>query len=137
MALQSPVLIETLVLDHTVLTTNSVHIVGTVPENCVIISAGSECVSAATVGGANAVSLGVTGGDIDSVGTADINAGKTSAAIVTTVNGITKFTNASTVISAKLAASNAPSAGSYKFFVAYIPMGATKAAAEAARDILA
>tara|TARA_B110000908_G_scaffold19519_1_gene21965 strand:+ start:1209 stop:1622 length:414 start_codon:yes stop_codon:yes gene_type:complete len=136
MALQTPVLLETAVLDHTVLTAASVHIIGTVPENCVVIASGSECVSAATVGGANAVSLGVTGGDVDSVGTVDINGGKTAAAILTTVNGVSKFTNAATVISAVTAGANAPTAGSYKFFVAYVPMGATLPAAVADRDLL-
>ena len=57
MALQSPVRIETATLEHGSLTTNSVHDIGTVPLNCVIIAAGSECIAAATVGGANAVSL--------------------------------------------------------------------------------
>ena len=136
MALQSPVRIETTTLEHGSLTTNSVHDIGTVPLNCVIIAAGSECIAAATVGGANAVSLGVTGGDIDAHGTVDINAGKTAAATVTAVNALTNIINADTLISAKIAASNAPSAGSYKFFVDYIPMGATKAAATADRDLL-
>jgi hypothetical protein len=134
MALQSPVRLETAVLAHGSLTTNSVHDIGTVPRNCVVLASGSECIAAATVGGANAVSLGVTGGDIDAQGTVDINAGKAANAIITSVNGITNVTNADTLISAKIAGSNAPSAGSYKFFVVYAPMGATGAAAVAARD---
>tara|TARA_R110002124_G_scaffold131105_2_gene293176 strand:- start:1591 stop:2004 length:414 start_codon:yes stop_codon:yes gene_type:complete len=137
MALQSPVRLETAVLAHGSLTTNSVHDIGTVPRNCVVLASGSECIAAATVGGANAVSLGVTGGDIDAQGTVDINAGKTANAIVTAVNGLTNATNADTLISAKIAGSNAPSAGSYKFFVVYAPMGATRAAAEVDRDRLA
>ena len=136
MALQSPVRLETAVLAHGSLTTNSVHDIGTVPRNCVVLASGSECIAAATVGGANAVSLGVTGGDIDAQGTVDINAGKTANAIVTAVNGLTNATNADTLISAKIAGSNAPSAGSYKFFVVYAPMGATRAAAEVDRDRL-
>tara|TARA_B110000211_G_scaffold194634_1_gene222897 strand:- start:88 stop:501 length:414 start_codon:yes stop_codon:yes gene_type:complete len=136
MALQSPVRIETATLAFGSLTTSSVHDIGTVPRNCVVLAAGSECIAAATVGGANAVSLGVTGGDIDAQGTVDINAGKTADAIVTAVNGITNVTNADTLISAKIASSNAPSAGSYKFFVVYQPLGSTKAAAEVDRDLL-
>ena len=136
MALQSPVRIETATLAFGSLTTSSVHDIGTVPRNCVVLAAGSECIAAATVGGANAVSLGVTGGDIDAQGTVDINAGKTADAIITAVNGITNVTNADTLISAKIAASNAPSAGSYKFFVVYQPLGSTKAAAEVDRDLL-
>jgi len=136
MALQSPVLLETATLDHTVLTADSVHIIGTVPENCVVIASGSECVADATLAGANAVSLGVTGGDVDSMGTVDINAGKTAATILTTVDGVSKFTNAATVISAVTADANAPTAGSYKFFVAYVPMGATLPAEVAERDLL-
>jgi hypothetical protein len=103
----------------------------------VVLAAGAECTAAATIAGANAVSFGVTGGDVDMLGTADINGAKTLAATTTTVNGITNVTNADTVITAKLAASNAPSAGSFKFFVVYAPMGATKAAAEVDRDTLA
>ena len=137
MALQSLVRIETATLAFGSLTVNSVHDIGTVPRNCVVLAAGSECIAAATVAGANAVSLGVTGGDIDAQGTVDINAGKTANAIVTSVNGLTNVTNADTVISAKIAASNAPSAGSYKFFVVYAPMGATGSAAEVDRDLLA
>jgi hypothetical protein len=137
MALQSPVRLETAVLAHGSLTANSVHDIGTVPRNCVVLASGSECIAAATVGGANAVSLGVTGGDIDAQGTVDINAGKTANAIITAVNGLTNATNADTLISAKIAGSNAPSAGSYKFFVVYAPMGATRAAAEVDRDQLA
>jgi len=137
MALQSPVRLETAVLAHGSLTANSVHDIGTVPRNCVVLASGSECIAAATVGGANAVSLGVTGGDIDAQGTVDINAGKTANAIITAVNGLTNATNADTLISAKIAGSNAPSAGSYKFFVVYAPMGATRAAAEVDRDRLA
>ena len=136
MALQSPVRIETATLAFGSLTTSSVHDIGTVPRNCVVLAAGSECIAAATVGGANAVSLGVTGGDIDAQGTVDINAGKTADAIITAVNGITNVTNADTLISAKIASSNAPSAGSYKFFVVYQPLGSTKAAAEVDRDLL-
>tara|TARA_R110000822_G_scaffold61290_1_gene151745 strand:- start:2 stop:415 length:414 start_codon:yes stop_codon:yes gene_type:complete len=136
MALQSPVRIETATLAFGSLTTSSVHDIGTVPRNCVVLAAGSECIAAATVGGANAVSLGVTGGDIDAQGTVDINAGKTANAIVTAVNGLTNVTNADTLISAKIASSNAPSAGSYKFFVVYQPLGNTKAAAEVDRDLL-
>jgi hypothetical protein len=137
MALQSPVRIETAVIAHGDLTTSSTHDIGTVPDNCVVLAAGAECTAAATIGGANAVSFGVTGGDIDLLGTADINAAKTLAATTTTVNGITNVTVADTVITAKLAGSNAPSAGSFKFFVMYMPMGATKAAAEVDRDTLA
>ena len=137
MALQSPVRIETAVIAHGDLTTSSTHEIGVVPNNCVVLAAGAECTAAATIGGANAVSFGVTGGDIDLLGTADINAAKTLAATTTTVNGITNVTVADTVITAKLAGSNAPSAGSFKFFVMYMPMGATKAAAEVDRDTLA
>jgi hypothetical protein len=137
MALQSPVRIETAVIAHGDLTTNSTHDIGTVPNNCVVLAAGAECTAAATIGGANAVSFGVTGGDVDMLGTADINGAKTLAATTTTVNGITNVTTADTVITAKLAASNAPSAGSFQFFVVYAPMGATGAAAEVDRDLLA
>ena len=137
MALQSPVRIETAVIAHGSLTTSSTHEIGVVPRNCVVLAAGSECTAAATVGGANAVSYGVTGGDVDMLGTADINGAKTLAATTTTVNGITNVTTADTVITAKLAASNAPSAGSFQFFVVYAPMGATGAAAEVDRDLLA
>ena len=137
MALTSPVRLETATIAHGSLTTNSVHDIGTVPRNCVVLAAGSECIAAATVGGANAVSLGVTGGDIDAQGTVDINAGKAAAAVVTAANGLTNVTNADTLISAKLAGSNAPSAGSYKFFVIYQPLGATGAADEVDRDLLA
>ena len=137
MALQSPVRIETAVIAHGDLTTSSTHDIGTVPRNCVVLAAGSECTAAATVGGANAVSYGVTGGDTDMLGTADINGAKTLGATTTTVNGITNVTTADTTITALLAGSNAPSAGSYKFFVVYAPMGATKAAAEVDRDLLA
>ena len=137
MALQSPVRIETAVIAHGDLTTSSTHDIGTVPRNCVVLAAGSECTAAATVGGANAVSYGVTGGDTDMLGTADINGAKTLGATTTTVNGITNVTTADTTITALLAGSNAPSAGSFKFFVVYAPMGATKAAAEVDRDLLA
>jgi len=137
MALQSPVRIETAVIAHGDLTTSSTHAIGTVPRNCVVLAAGSECTAAATVGGANAVSYGVTGGDTDMLGTADINGAKTLGATTTTVNGITNVTTADTTITALLAGSNAPSAGSYKFFVVYAPMGATGAAAEVDRDLLA
>ena len=137
MALQSPVRIETAVIAHGDLTTSSTHDIGTVPRNCVVLAAGSECTAAATVGGANAVSYGVTGGDTDMLGTADINGAKTLGATTTTVNGITNVTTADTTITALLAGSNAPSAGSYKFFVVYAPMGATGEAAEVDRDLLA
>jgi hypothetical protein len=137
MALQSPVRIETAVIAHGDLTTSSTHEIGVVPNNCVVLAAGSECTAAATVGGANAVSFGVTGGDVDMLGTADINGAKTLGATTTTVNGITNVTTADTTITALLAGSNAPSAGSFQFFVVYAPMGATKAAAEVDRDTLA
>ena len=137
MALQSVTRIETAVIAHGDLTTSSTHDIGTVPDNCVILAAGAECTEAATIGGANAVSFGVTGGDVDLLGTADINGAKTLAATTTTVNGITNVTVADTLITAKLAGSNAPSAGSFKFFVVYAPMGATGAAAEVDRDLLA
>ena len=137
MALQSPVRIETAVIAHGSLTTSSTHEIGVVPNNCMVLAAGSECTAAATVGGANAVSYGVTGGDVDMLGTADINGAKTLAATTTTVNGITNVTTADTTITALLAGSNAPSAGSFQFFVVYAPMGATKAAAEVDRDTLA
>ena len=137
MALESPVRIETAVIAHGNLTTSSTHDIGTVPDHCVVLAAGAECTAAATIGGANAVSFGVTGGDVDLLGTADINGAKTLAATTTSVNGITNVTAADTVITAKLAGSNAPSAGSFKFFVVYAPMGATKAAAEVDRDLLA
>ncbi len=136
MALQSTVRIETATLAFGSLTAASVHDIGTVPNNCVVLAVGSECIAAATVGGANAVSYGVTGGDTDGFGTGDINSGKATGAIVTTVNGLTNVTNADTVISALTAGSNAPSAGSYKFFVVYAPMGNTGAAAEVDRDLL-
>ena len=137
MALQSPVRLETATIAAASLTTSSTHDIGTVPDNCVILAAGAECVSAATIGGANAVSIGVTGGDTDSLGTVDINTAKTTASSITAVNGITNVTTASTTFTALLAASNAPSAGSYKFFVIYAPAGATDAADEVDRDQLA
>ena len=137
MALQTPVRLETAAIAHGDLTVNSVHDIGTVPDNCVVLAAGAECTTAATIAGANAVSFGVTGGDVDLLGTADINGAKTLAATTTTVNGITNITVADTEISAKLAASNAPSAGAYKFFVVYAPMGATRGADEVDRDQLA
>ena len=137
MALQSVTRIETAVIAHGGLPTSSTHDIGTVPNNCVVLAAGAECTAAATIAGANAVSFGVTGGDVDLLGTADINGAKTLAATTTTVNGITNVTVADTVITAKLAASNAPSAGSFKFFVVYAPMGATGEAAEVDRDLLA
>ena len=80
MALQTPVRLETAAIAFGSLTTNSVHDIGTIPDNCVVLAAGAECTSAATIGGANAVSFGVTGGDVDSLGTADINGAKTLAA---------------------------------------------------------
>ena len=137
MALRDVTRIETAAIAHGSLTTGSTHDIGTVPNNCVVLAAGAECTAAATIGGANAVSFGVTGGDVDLLGTADINGAKTLNATTTTVNGITNITVADTVITAKLAASNAPSAGSFKFFVVYAPMGATGAAAEVDRDLLA
>ena len=137
MALQTPVRLETATIAAASLTTSSTHDIGTVPDNCVILAAGAECVSAATIGGANAVSFGVTGGDTDSLGTADINGAKTAGSSTTTVNGITNVTTASTTFTALLAGSNAPSAGSYKFFVVYAPMGATRGANEVDRDQLA
>ena len=100
MALQSPVRIETAVIAHGDLTTSSTHDIGTVPDNCVVLAAGAECTAAATIGGANAVSFGVTGGDVDMLGTADINGAKTLAATTTTVNGITNVTTADTTITA-------------------------------------
>ena len=137
MALHSPVRIETAVIAHGDLPPSSTHELGVVTRTCVVLAAGSECTAAATVGGANAVSYGVTGGDVDMLGTADINGAKTLGATTTTVNGITNVTTADTTITALLAGSNAPSAGSFQFFVVYAPMGATKAAAEVDRDTLA
>ena len=137
MALQSVTRIETAELAFGSLTASSTHDIGTVPDNCVILAAGAECTSAATIGGANAVSFGVTGGDTDMLGTADINGAKTLGASTTTVNGITNVTTASTTFTALTAGSNAPSAGSFKFFVVYAPMGATGAADEVDRDLLA
>ena len=137
MALRDVTRIETAEIAHGSLTTSSTHDIGTVPDNCVILAAGAECTAAATIGGANAVSFGVTGGDTDMLGTADINGAKTLAASTTTVNGITNVTTAATKFTALTAGSNAPSAGSFKFFVVYAPMGATGAAAEVDRDLLA
>ena len=137
MALQSPVRLETDTIAFGALTTSSTHLIGTIPNNSVVLAAGAECIGAATVGGANAVSYGVTGGDVDLLGTTDINTAKTAAATITTLNGITNVTVADTVITALTAGSNAPSAGSYKFFVVYAPMGATKDADEVDRDQLA
>lgn len=137
MALQTPVRLETATLAAASLTAGSTHDIGTIPDNCVVLAAGAECVDAATIAGANAVSFGVTGGDVDLLGTADINGAKTAGSSTTTVNGITNVTTASTLITAKLAASNAPSAGSYKFFVVYAPAGATDGADEVDRDQLA
>jgi len=133
MALQSPVTLEVSVASGD-MSASSTHDIGTVPDNCVIISAGAECTAAATVGGANAVSFGVTGGDVDGLGTADINAAKTAGSVVTTTGGATTATTAETTFTAKLAATNTPSAGTYRFFVVYVPAGATRAAATAARD---
>lgn len=137
MALTGPVRIETASIASGSLTTSSTHDIGTVPRNCVVIAAGSECTEAATIGGANAVSYGVTGGDTDMLGTADINGAKTLGATTTTVNGITNVTTADTTITALLAGSNAPSAGAFKFFVVYQAMGGTGAADEVDRDLLA
>jgi len=136
MALQSIVRLETDTIAFGALTTASTHLIGTIPNNSVVLAAGAECISAATIGGANAVSFGVTGGDTDLLGTADINGAKATAATTTTVNGITSVTVADTVVTALTAGSNAPSAGSYKFFVVYAPMGATKDADEVDRNQL-
>ena len=135
MALQRVTKIQTAALQAASLTADSVHDIGTVPNNCVILAAGSECVSAANVGGGHTVTIG-NDTDADALGSFDINTAKGLNATITAVNGFTSVTNADTVMSATMASSNAPTAGAFRFFVVYAPMGATEAGALADRDYL-
>ena len=135
MALTKAYKVETDAIAHGSLTTSSTHAIGTAPAHSVVIACGATCTEAATIGGANAVEFG-TAGDADLICTGDINAAKTLNATTVSTNTNAQYFDTATVINAKTAGSNAPSAGAFKFWMIVQPLSATRAAAEADRNKL-